>query len=250
MLPPASATMRCAVGYMLENPRILHYSSSRVSDTALLYDLLMDGSDNVRDAENQQERLLYQGWIVGFVDGEGCFSCPIFRNRTMTMRWQVQPSFVVVQSASSREVLEDMHRFFGCGHVYVNRRSDNHREDLCRYYVGRFTDLRDIIVPFFQEHPLRTSKQENFEKFARIIELMYQRRHLTRPGLVEIAEIVETMNHRKPSEVLRILRDHTPTISLFRNEMKIWSGPYGDIGRPAETTGPPTEIVQTQWVFK
>jgi hypothetical protein len=54
----------------------------------------------------------------------------------------------------------------------------------------------------------------------------------------------------KPFSVLRILRDHTPTISPFRDEMKIWSGPCGDTGRPAETPGPPIEIVQTQWVFK
>ena len=166
------------------------------------------------------------------------------------MRWQVQPSFVVVQSASSSAVLEEMRRFFGCGKVYVNRRDDNHREDLYRYYVGRFVDLRDVIIPFFQEHLLRTSKRENFEKFARVIDLMDQGRHLTRLGLVEIAEIAETMNRRKPSEVLRILRDHTPTISPFRGEMKIWSGPCGDAGRPAETTGPPIERVQTQWVFK
>lgn len=166
------------------------------------------------------------------------------------MRWQVQPTFVVVQSASSQDVLEDMRRFFGCGHVYANRRTDNHREELSRYYVGRFADLRDVIVPFFLEHPLRTSKRDNFEKFAQVIDLMDGRRHLTRQGLVEIAQIVETMNRRKPSEVLRILRDHTPTILSTRDEMKRWSGPCGDAGRPAETTGPPIEQVQTQWVFK
>jgi hypothetical protein len=77
---------------------------------------------------------------------------------------------------------------------------------------------------------LRSGK--NFERFARVIEL------------------IQTMNHRKPSEVLRILRDHTPTISPTRGEMKRWSGPCGDAGRLAETTGPPTEQVQTQWVFK
>lgn len=43
------------------------------------YRLAMDGSDNVRGAENQQERLWTNGWVVGFVDGEGCFSCPIFQ---------------------------------------------------------------------------------------------------------------------------------------------------------------------------
>ena len=173
----------------------------------------MVGSDNVRGAENQQERLWTNGWVVGFVDGEGCFSCPIFQNKPMTMRWQVQPTFVVVQSASSRDVLDDLVRFFGCGKVYVNHRYDNHREDLFRYCVSRFADIRDIIVPYFQHNPLRTSKQDNFDKFAQVVRLMEQGRHLTLSGLIEIAEITETMNHRKPSKVLRILRDHTPTNS-------------------------------------
>ncbi len=144
------------------------------------------------------------------MDGEGCFSCPIYACRTMTLKWQVRPEFAVVQGASSRDVLEEMVRFFGCGKVYRNRRHDNHREDLFRYCVQRFDDLRTKIVPFFRENPLRTSKRENFEKFATVIELMQLRRHLTVPGIIEIAEIAQTMNHRKPSKVLRILRDHTP----------------------------------------
>jgi len=173
----------------------------------------MEASDNVSGAENQQERLRYIGWIVGFVDGEGCFSSPIFRNRKAALGWQVQPNFTVVQGASSRDVLVDLAHHFGCGKVYLNRRHDNHREDLSRYHVSRFQDLRDIIVPFFEEHRLRTSKGENFEKFARIIAMMDRRTHLTIEGIREIAEIAQTMNRRKPSEILRILRDHTPTIS-------------------------------------
>jgi hypothetical protein len=171
------------------------------------------GSKNPFGADNQQERLWYCGWIAGFVDGEGCFSCPIFRNHKTTLRWQVQPTFAVVQSASSRDVLEDLARFFGCGRVYVNRRHDNHREDLSQYRVVRLADLRDVIVPFFQENTLRTSKDENFDKFVCVLRLMEERKHLSVSGLIEIAELVETMNHRKPSEVLRILRDQTPTIS-------------------------------------
>ena len=89
----------------------------------------------------------------------------------------------------------------------MNRRHDNHREDLYRYRVGRFADLRDVIVPFFQENTLRTAKDENFERFVRVLRLMEERKHLTVSGLIEIAEITETMNHRKPSKVLRILRD-------------------------------------------
>jgi hypothetical protein len=188
------------------------YPTVLIHVTSASYGLCV-GSDNPFGADNQQERLWYCGWIAGFVDGEGCFSCPIFRNRKTALRWQVQPTFVVVQSASSRDVLEDLASFFGCGKVYVNRRHDNHREDISRYCVARFADLRDVIVPFFQEHQLRTSKKDNFDKFRTVLRLMEERKHLTVSGLIEIAEIAETMNHRKPSEVLRILRDQTPTTS-------------------------------------
>ena len=170
------------------------------------------GSDNVWGADNQQERLSI-GWVVGFVDGEGCFSCPIYRCDVMTLGWQVRPEFAVVQGASSKDVLEDLQRFFGCGRVFRNRRHDNHREDLFRYCVQRYGDLRDVVVPFFQEYPLKTSKRYNFERFVQVVELMSLRRHLSVEGIIEIAEIAQTMNHRKPSELLRILRDHTPALS-------------------------------------
>jgi LAGLIDADG endonuclease len=201
------------------------------------------GSDNVRGAEDQQERLMTIGWVVGFVDGEGCFSCSIYRSGKMTTRWQVRPELAVAQGASSRDVLEDLARFFGCGKVYANARYDNHREHMFRYCVRRFGDLRDIIVPFFRKNPLRTSKRDNFEKFARIIELMELRRHLSVPGIIEIAEITETMNHRKPSEVLSILRDHTPAlfpVSTEEDEMVRASWRRGEAGgndQPAQSTG-------------
>jgi len=170
------------------------------------------GGDKDATPENQQERLSYEGWITGFVDGEGCFSVPIFRNPTTALGWQVRPEFAVVQGASSRFVLDDLVEYFGCGKVYRNRRHDNHREDLHRYCVQRIGDIRTVIVPFFREHTLRTSKRNNFEKFAMVVDWMSEGRHLTVDGLVAIAELSQTMNNRKPSAFLRILRDHTPAI--------------------------------------
>ena len=48
-------------------------------------------------ADNQQERLKTVGWIVGFVDGEGCFSVTIQKAPSMATGWQVFPEFVVTQ---------------------------------------------------------------------------------------------------------------------------------------------------------
>ena len=63
-------------------------------------------------------------------------------------------------------------------------------------------DLRSTIVPFFESHPLRTAKGEEFRRFVQCLEVMEAARHLTPEGLSEIARIVETMNHRKASRFL------------------------------------------------
>ena len=140
------------------------------------------GSENPSGADNQQERLFFDLWLVGFADGEGCFSCPIFRNRSMSLGWQVQPAFVVVQGESSRE------RLGGDGFVLRLRdslrqpRHDNHREDLVPLQGLPIWGSADVIVPFFQANPLQTSKRENFDKFAEIVALMGRRRHLSCRG--------------------------------------------------------------------
>jgi hypothetical protein len=157
---------------------------------------------------------------------------PIQRNVRTTLGWQVQPQFVVVQGASSITALETLRDFFGCGRINRNERRDNHREPLYRYVVRRFADLSEIIVPFFEQYPLLTAKHENFRKFMEVLELMKQRRHLDLLGLSEIERIVETMNRRKPAARRRILRDHTPAaFQRGTREAKIWSVPYGDVGR-------------------
>src|SRR2546423_15216931 len=159
------------------------------------------GSENMLGADNQQERLETVGWIVGFVDGEGCFSATIQKATTAT-GWQVFPEFVVTQGEKSLSALHDLQEFFGCGKIFVNRRYDNHREHLYRFCVRSIADLKDKVIPFFREHQLRTAKRMDFEKFARVLELMDERKHLNSEGLVEIANIVQTMNRKKPSRFL------------------------------------------------
>ena len=121
--------------------------------------------------------------------------------------------FVVTQGAQSVSCLDELRGFFGVGQVLANKRYDNHREHLYRYVVRRRADLIATIIPFFRSHPMHSSKQRNFEKFARCVELIDAGHHLTNVGLVEIVKIAETMNRQKPrTDLLRILRGHTPNI--------------------------------------
>lgn len=177
-------------------------------------------SKNVSRAENQQERLITIGWIVGFVDGEGCFSVNFIKQydkkeknrirKGYKIKYQIFYEFAVTQGESSLKCLEEMKNFFGIGNIYINKRYDNHKEHLYRYTVRKREDLVNVIVPFFKKNKLRTSKKKNFEIFAKCLAKITKGHHLTRKGAIEIALMTENMNHKKSrSKIVGILRNQT-----------------------------------------
>jgi len=177
--------------------------------------ILVEG-ENVMDADNQQERLIKLGWVIGFVDGEGCFCIGFvkqsdrFKRKGYKTGYQISHEFAVTQGAKSIKSLYEISDFFKVGQVIINNRYDNHREHLYRYVVRRRDDLLNVIIPFFRKHKMYSAKQLDFEKFAQCVEFMQQGVHLTRGGLIKIARITQTMNRRKSrTGLIRILRDYT-----------------------------------------
>ena len=127
-------------------------------------------------------------WIVGFVDGEGCFHVGINPHEEMTSGYQVLPEFVVVQHERDVQVLHALKAHFGCGVV-----RSNHGERMC-YRVRGIRNLTERIIPFFERHPLKTRKNVEFRKFRRILRLMSDDRHLASDGVEEIRKIASRMN--------------------------------------------------------
>ena len=152
-------------------------------------------------ADNQQERL-DSSWVSGFVDGEGCFHVSINKIPKMSIGWQVLPEFRIVQHQRDESVLKELQQFFGAGKVVTNHGA---RKEL---RIRKLNDLRNVVL-FFKQHPLRTKKKKNFEIFAKILELMEHKKHLTVEGLTDIANLCWSMNRKiKPrflesSETLR-----------------------------------------------
>ncbi len=159
-------------------------------------------SDKPIGADNQQERPGIEQWIVGFVDGEGCFSISVVRNRGCRLGWQVQHEFSVTQAATSVEALEVILEFFGCGRLMESTRHDNHKAKLARFSVKRRADLVDRVIPFFEEHPLITNKRADFNTFADIVRSMERGEHLVLEGLARIAKLTESMHRKARSRFL------------------------------------------------
>jgi hypothetical protein len=127
-------------------------------------------------------------WIVGFVDGEGCFYVGINPHPEMTIGYQVLPEFTVVQHRRDIQVLHGLKAYFDCGVVRVNH------GDRMAYRVRSIEHLADKILPFFERHELKTKKRQEFEKFRNVIHLMKQGLHLNSEGIKKIQAIASTMN--------------------------------------------------------
>ena len=163
-------------------------------------------SKKTTSADNQQERLETYGWIVGFVDGEGSFLVNIFKSPRTKMGWQVFPEFNVSQSKKDVNLLRELKKFFGCGHIYIHRmraKKEKRWDTLYKYCVRARKDLKEKIIPFFQEHPSRSLvKRRDFKKFVKVINLMDEGKHLKVTGMRRIAKMIKHMTHRKPFDLL------------------------------------------------
>lgn len=127
-------------------------------------------------------------WITGFVDGEGCFFIGLNTNIQMSVGFQVLPEFVVVQHKRDEQILQALKAFWGCGVV-----RKNHGDRLC-YRVRGLKDIKNIIIPFFEKHSLKTKKKIDFLKFRRVLQLIDKNEHLKVNGLLIIDKIRLTMN--------------------------------------------------------
>ena len=169
--PRLPAMAGSASGYMLE------YLEDPV---------VLNTSENPSGADNQQERLSAE-WVVGFVDGEGCFFVGVNRQPSMTIGWQVLPEFRVVQHERDVAILKRLHEFFGFGQITTNH---GDRKELRVRGIQQLAE----IVKFFRKHPLRTVKRSSFECFAEVIEMMQRGDHLTKEGLEQVRKLASRMN--------------------------------------------------------
>src|ERR671928_12823 len=105
-------------------------------------------SDNVTGADNQQERL--DGYIAGYVDGEGSFSVSVQRNATCRVGFQLVPEFHVSQNGDRAQVLELIRDRLGCGYIKPNSKRDR----ALVLVVRNREDLLERVLPFFRRQPL------------------------------------------------------------------------------------------------
>lgn len=128
-------------------------------------------------------------YITGFTDGEGCFSISFSLRKKMKYGIEVRPSFSVSQHQRNKEIVQFFQEYFSCGSVRFSKNDDNYK-----YEVRSVRDHIKYIIPHFQMYPLKTSKQEDFQRFTEICSMIRQGHHRQRNGLITIIHLAAAMN--------------------------------------------------------
>lgn len=135
--------------------------------------------------------MLNPHYIVGFVDGEGCFSITLNRNGTRLP--EVRLIFEIELREDDEPILEQIKEVLGCGSIYrlAYSRYEKWRPHV-KYKVSNFKDIWEKIIPFFETYPLQAKKRRSFEKFRQVAEWIKAKEHLTSEGIIKI----QALRHR------------------------------------------------------
>ena len=129
-------------------------------------------------------------WLAGFTDAEGCFFIALKKSAKSKLGEAVWLRFILSQHSKDKDFLESLISIFNCGR-YVSK------SDCGEFIVEKFSDVRDKVIPIFEEFKLCGLKSKNFEEFKKASILINNKAHLTREGLDEIKIIKGRMNKRR-----------------------------------------------------
>ena len=143
--------------------------------------------------------------VAGLVVGEGCFYAESAPDSKYRSGWRIRPAFCIEMRGDDREILEEVRSHLDCGQIYAldfgRYRGYEARGWMphAKYRVGRLSDLRAKVVPFFLRYPLFGRKAMGFKLFAELVDLLDARVHRTPEGLVQaknVAEMLREHNRR------------------------------------------------------
>ncbi len=117
-----------------------------------------------------QDQFIY--YLLGFVDGEGCFCIAIKKQKSAKMRWVLDPIFHVTQLAKHKDILYELQRVMGCG-IVIKKYG---QEGTMQFVVQSRRDLVGKVIPFFKKYPLIVKKKD-FEIFAEVVESLDKHGH-------------------------------------------------------------------------
>lgn len=133
-------------------------------------------------------------WVAGFTSGDGSFHIKTSKSATTKLGTRVQLRFSVGLDIREKLLITDLVKFFNLQdfdkYIYTT-------ENAVNFQITNFTDIMNIIIPFFEQYPIEGIKKLDYVDFKTVGDLMLNKEHLTQSGLDKIIKIQSNMNRSR-----------------------------------------------------
>ena len=142
---------------------------------------------------------IFSPWyLVGFVEGEGCFAITIAKHKTKRTKKDACLCFEIELRADDRPILELIQKRLDCGRIVTLNYQRYGWKPHVKFVVKKQKDIFFKIIPFFKRFPLKGKKAKDFELFCQAAEIFRKKEHLSEKGINQLLKIREFMNNRRP----------------------------------------------------
>lgn len=142
-------------------------------------------------------------WVSGFTSGDGSFNLKTGSSATTSIGVRVQLRFGIGLHIRELDVIKGLAAYFSLLYPLrpksievsnVKYKNITTTSKVVNFQVTKFSDIVNIIVPFFDKYPIQGQKALDFEDFKKVVEIMKTNDHLTVKGFEKILKIKEGMN--------------------------------------------------------
>src|SRR3989338_1052767 len=112
-------------------------------------------------SQQKGQNLLDPNYIVGFVDGEGCFSVGCSQLKDVRLGYTFTAAFEIEMTIDDMNIVKRIHQSLGKpGQVYTSvfKRYPRWKPHV-KLKVSNIKDLTEKVIPFFKKYPLQSKKR-------------------------------------------------------------------------------------------
>ena len=129
-------------------------------------------------------------YVSGLVDAEGSFGVTLVKKESSVTGYSVLIYFEIALNKKDKQLLETIKQVLGIDKNLYYNENDN----TLKLKISNLDVLIKNVIPHFNKYPLFTQKRVDFLLMCKIIELVEEKKHLTKEGLNEILNIKAAMN--------------------------------------------------------
>jgi LAGLIDADG endonuclease len=134
-------------------------------------------------------------WVAGFTSGDGSFNIKTTKSRL----GKVQLRYAINLHIREKDVIVGLFKYL---YKYKNLKEENtkyiyYTETSVAIQIVKFSDIINIIIPFFDKYSLQGQKRLDYNDFKKVSEILSRKEHLNKEGYNEILRIKKGMNLKR-----------------------------------------------------